>query len=246
MTEEEARLQFPEYIPKRTSAVFKDRTGERYGRLTVIYRTTPSSKNSKWVCRCDCGNYCAVNICGLIQNKTTSCGCYQKEQTSNAKKKFNHYILNDEYGVGYLSNTHHEFYFDIEDYDLIKNYCWYENDQGYAVTHINDKNIRMHRMIMNPDSSELIDHKDSNRLNNRKNNLRIATKQTNGINRPCNANNKLGIKGVNLQSNGDKYTARIMKDGITLHLGSYNTVEEAALARKEKEEELFGEFAYKQ
>ena len=136
--------------------------------------------------------------------------------------------MSQEYGIGYISNTNNPFYFDKEDYDLIKNYCWFENDQGYALSRETDgSNIRLHRLILHPKDDEIIDHKNQNRLDNRKDNLRIANKQNNGINRPCNSNNKLGVKGVNLQSNGKKYTARIMVDGKDIYLGSFNTIEEA-------------------
>ena len=246
MTEEEIKKIYPKFTPKKIGSQFKDRTGFRYGRLTVLYRTYSDTKNTNWVCVCDCGNYCRVNSTDLNKG-TQSCGCYQKEQTSKTHKKYNKYDLSQEYGIGYTSNTNKCFYFDKEDYELIKNYCWAENDQGYAVSHkLDGSNIRQHRLILNPNVDEIIDHKNQNRLDNRKNNLRIANKQTNGINRPCNTNNKLGVKGVNLQSDGKKYMAKIMVNGKTIYLGSYNTIEEASKVRMAKEKELFGEFAYEE
>lgn len=246
MTIDEVEKIYPKYIPNRIGSNYKDRSGERHGRLTVLYRTiSKTNKNSYWICKCDCGNYISISSCGLNNNHTQSCGCYQKEQASKTHKKFNKYDLSQGYGIGYTSNTNNPFYFDIEDYELIKDYCWLENDQGYATSHNADgSNIRQHRLILHPNADEIIDHKNQNRLDNRRENLRIANKQTNGINRPCNSNNKLGVKGVNLQSNGKKYTARIMVNGKTLYLGSYDTIEEASKVRMSKEKELFGDFAY--
>lgn len=248
VTEEEIRIKYPEYKPDRVGSNFKDRSGERHGKLTVLYRTySDTIKNSRWVCKCDCGNYIAISATGLNKNHTQSCGCLQKERTSQAHKKFNNYDLQDEYGIGYLSNTHKAFIFDKEDFDKIKEFCWMENDNGYVISHNSDgKNIRLHRLILNPKDDEIVDHKNLNKLDNRKSNLRIATKQTNGINRPCNSNNQLGVKGVNLNSTKKKYIARIMKDGKTIHLGSYETIEEAAEVRRNKEKELFGDFAYEE
>ncbi len=248
MTEDELKEKYPEYKPNKIGANYKDRSGERHGRLTVLYRTySNTTKNSRWVCRCDCGNYVIISATGLNKDHTKSCGCYQKEQTSKAHKKYNKYDLSQEYGVGYTSNTNKCFYFDKEDYELIKNYCWFENDKGYAVAHQkNGLNIRQHRLILRPDVGDIIDHKNQNRLDNRKDNLRIANKQTNGINRPCNVNNKLGVKGVSLQTNGDKYTARIMVNGKTIYLGSFDTIEEAKMARMNMENKIFGDFAYEQ
>lgn len=47
-------------------------------------------------------------------------------------KKYNKYLtdLEDEhglYGIGYCSNSGTEFYFDMQDYDVIKDYCWFEH-----------------------------------------------------------------------------------------------------------------------
>lgn len=247
MTEEEARIKYPEYKPDKIYHNYKNRTGERHGRLTILYRTYSNTKNSQWVCKCDCGNFIKISATGLNNNHTQSCGCLKKEKCSLIHKKYNEYNLQGEYGIGYLTNTHNVFIFDKEDFDKIKDFCWFENDQGYAVSHdSNGKNIRQHRLIINPKNNEIIDHKNQNRLDNRKTNLRIADKQTNGINRPCNSNNQVGVKGVNLNSTKKKYTARIMKDGRTIHLGSFETIEEAAKARRDKEKELFGEFAYEE
>lgn len=64
-----------------------DRTGMRYGRLTVLYRApahmqyrSPSGQTKAcWVCRCDCGNEVIVNGSNLESGRTTSCGCYRDE-----------------------------------------------------------------------------------------------------------------------------------------------------------------------
>ena len=59
-----------------------------------------------------------------------SCGCLQKEsEIKNGKRnhKTNVYDLNGEYGIGWTFNTNKMFYFDLTDYDLIKNYCWFEH-----------------------------------------------------------------------------------------------------------------------
>ena len=244
---DEVKKQYPEYKSDKINGNFYDRTGMKYGRLKVLYRTLNNKNNdSQWVCLCDCGTIKPYRSCGLSTGRTQSCGCYKREQINKAKRKYNTYDLSGTYGIGYTTNTNVPFYFDKEDYDLIKDLCWIENDQGYIIstTKGNGVEIRLHRLIMNIDDEKIIDHKNNNRADNRKNNLRIANKQTNGINRGCNKNNKLGIKGVNKITNSDKYAAKIMHDGKTIHLGSFNTIEEAQQARIKAEEEMYGEFAY--
>lgn len=63
---------------------FVDRTGLRYGRLTVIERDTtrpPASRGARvhWRCRCDCGNEKTVTGNDLAKGDTTSCGCLRRE-----------------------------------------------------------------------------------------------------------------------------------------------------------------------
>lgn len=95
------------------------------------------------------------------------------------------YDLTGEYGIGWTSNTNKEFYFDMEDYDRIKNYCWYENDNGYVVTQRNRKTIRMHRLVLNlsPEDDIQVDHIFHNTLDNRKRYLRLATNAQNNMNK---------------------------------------------------------------
>ena len=72
---------------------FKDLTGKKFGRLTAISRSSnkvyPSGFfRTMWLCRCDCGTEVVVDTTCLSTGHTKSCGCYQKEQTSKANKKY--------------------------------------------------------------------------------------------------------------------------------------------------------------
>jgi len=58
-------------------------TGKIFGKLAVISRqgSDKSGKNSIWLCKCECGNFCCVVRCNLIQNHTNSCGCFAIENS---------------------------------------------------------------------------------------------------------------------------------------------------------------------
>ena len=72
---------------------------------------------------------------------------------------------------------------DKEDYQLVQQYSWHYRD-GYAVTKINKKEVRMHRFVMNETRPEVIvDHKNRDRLDNTKANLRLYTPKQNANNR---------------------------------------------------------------
>ena len=60
----------------------EDLTGRRFGRLTVIEESGKLGKKVAWLCKCDCGNYKRVRAHHLKGGQITSCGCYQREQTS--------------------------------------------------------------------------------------------------------------------------------------------------------------------
>lgn len=219
-----------------------DLTGKRFGRLTVNQLdSVRGNGESYWLCTCDCGNQIAVSRGNLKLGITKSCGCLQKETTALAKRKHVQYDLSGDYGIGYAVNNGIAFLFDLEDYDLILPYSWFQNDQGYIVaTGKTGKQIRMHKLVVHFDGR--VDHRNNNRSDNRKINLRSATAQQNAINRGCNKNNRLGIKGVS--KIGNRYYARIMKDGKTISLGGYATADLANNARKSAEQALFGEYAY--
>lgn len=158
-------------------------------------------------------------------------------------KKYNNYDLSGEYGVGYTTKGE-KFYFDLEDYDKIKYYCWWMDNRGYLSTHLPDKrNIRMHRIIMNVvDAGRKIqvDHKDSQKkYDNRKANLRLCNNQQNN----CNKIKDEGFIGVHYDENRQKYVAQIKENCYTKFLGRFDNFEDALLVRLKAEKELYGEFA---
>lgn len=62
---------------------FKDRTGEKYGRLTVLYEDTSPNRKEKqiyWVCQCDCGKLSSITSGRLATGNTQSCGCLAQEK----------------------------------------------------------------------------------------------------------------------------------------------------------------------
>lgn len=235
--------------------VKQDLTGQKFGRLTVIEQSedwiipTTQKHIPMWHCKCECGNELNVRGADSKNGTTSSCGCLKRD----IHIKPNKYNLSGEYGIGYTVDGR-EFYFDLDDYDKIRDKAWHINQQGYVVTRKGHKGRRilLHRFIMEiediQDVNIIVDHKNHNKVDNRKNNIRVCTALKNGQNKkPRNRELYTGI--YKYEYNGKykhtiKYKVEIRVNGIIYRLGKFDTYEDALKTRKDAEKKYYGEFAY--
>jgi len=138
-------------------------------------------------------------------------------------------------------------------YEQIKNseLKWHF-DNGYASAIWYVDNVKyhtfLHEAIMQlsgqevPDGKE-VDHKDGNRLNCLDDNLRICTRPENQQNRSKLSNNTSGHKGVSWSKSNKKWQAQITVSGKRIHLGYFDTKEDAARAYNVAAMKYYGEFA---
>lgn len=204
-----------------------------------------------WECLCDCENIVYVAGSALKSGNTKSCGCYRREMDTKIfgkqNKKYNKYDLSGEYGIGYTENGT-AFYFDLEDYDKIKDYYWNNNgNDEYFRTTVNKKTELLHRFIMGVDnnSSLVVDHINTHhREDDRKSNLRIVSNSENQMNRRLAKNNTSGTSGVDWVKKTNLWRSRITINNQTITIGCYKNKEDAIKARKEAEEKYFGEHSY--
>lgn len=127
---------------------------------------------------------------------------------------------------------------DVEDVERVKNYKWSLTPQGYVRTVLNGKDIKIQHILM---GKGLIDHKDRNRLNNRKSNFRQCTTTENLRNRRKPKNNTSGYKGV--WWNGVKWVSEIRINRKKLYLGAFKEKLDASMAYNRAAKKYFGEFA---
>lgn len=228
----------------------EDLTDRIFEKLKVIERTN-NDKNGKacWVCQCECGNIVIVRGSDLKRKHTTSCGCRQKSIVSNIglnNKKYNTYDLSGEYGIGYTSKGE-EFYFDLEDYEKIKDYCWCFSD-GYLIAPNKNnpsKNLLFHRFVMNcTDDDVAVDHIEHKTFDNRKQKLRICTDSQNNMNHIKRKDNTSGVTGVCFDKRINWYSQIKVKGQKRITLGYFNDFDDAVKARKNAEEKYFGEYSY--
>lgn len=131
-----------------------------------------------------------------------------------------------------------------EDYQWAIQYPWFDNGQGYPATWMGDTQVTYPRLLLNIPVGLVVDHKDGNKLNNQRDNLRFATTAQNMQNRGKQRNNTTGFKGVFLKRAApDEYQVRIMAKGIRYNIGSFNCRIKAAKAYNKAALQYHGEFA---
>lgn len=139
---------------------------------------------------------------------------------------------------------------DDEDFDELSKYKWYAIRNGrtfYAGRKINTEKGRrilfMHNCILSTTKETTVDHVDCDGLNNQKSNLRLAVGGQNNMNRRTPRNNTSGFKGVSFRKDIKRWAARIRIEKVDLHLGFYDTPQEAHSAYQEAATQHHGSFA---
>lgn len=123
---------------------------------------------------------------------------------------------------------------DLERVSSIKG-RWYAMDVGgkngekiYVGTNIGGVTIYLHHLIMANPPKTVVDHFNHNTLDNRRDNLRVVTYAENAQNRKGAQVNNLssGYRNVYRNSSGNWFV-RLVKNGKTIHVGTFECVEEA-------------------
>lgn len=141
---------------------------------------------------------------------------------------------------------------DAADADLVLRYRWYAVKQHrcwYAYTNAEDgTSLSMHRLLMGRPPGD-VDHRDNDGLNNRRSNLRVASRRGLNIANARFEHAASGFRGVKFHPDtpdrrrSKPWQARIKVFGRDISCGYYATAEEAAAAYDRAAEEHFGEFA---
>ena len=121
------------------------------------------------------------------------------------------------------------------------------SDNGYLNINYKNKIYRAHRiawkLFYDEEPPVQIDHINGNRLDNRICNLRKATRSQNNMNKTTCINSKTGITGVNFNGRKNRWRVRIGINSKKIHIGTYNSFDEAVAARKAAEAKYHGEYA---
>lgn len=249
----------------------EDFTGMKFGRLTVICRANdyhyPNGRDqsAKWHCICDCDehNFVDVKHSHLKNGVTLSCGCLTKEcalQTIKIAQESCKKPLKDNptLELNLKDDKHESFgkfrcynddslevYFSMQDYDVIKNYCWHiehiNNDQYIRVR--TNNNQSMHQLFGMKD----VDHINRNALDNRRENLDNTATRTDQLhNQKLRVDNSSGVKGVRYMRDGlsKPWIANLKHYGKYVLREYYKTKDEATIARLNAEKQCLDEKAW--
>lgn len=127
----------------------------------------------------------------------------------------------------------------VDDIDLLPAILlctWRQDSHGYVMGVVDNQHIALHRFIakrMGLNLDYTIDHRDRNPLNCRRDNLREATHQLQGLNRKVQSNNKSGHKCICWHAGEGKWRVQITRNKIQIHVAICDSIEEAIAKRDE-------------
>lgn len=140
---------------------------------------------------------------------------------------------------------------DLEDYAAVARFNWHLHSDGSAARreYLGRKGgkestriVRMHQQLLPTEDGHEPDHRDLDRLNNRRSNLRVATSSQQKCNQRRRRDNASGHKGVCWDKSKGKWVAYVKKDGRLLLWKRFDRLEDAVAARRAVAIEAFGEF----
>lgn len=159
----------------------------------------------------------------------------------------NHFTVHGDTTIIYMQRKDGSIehcFIDTDDFDLVANFntTWFLHDNNgntYARTTVTIDGkihrLQMHRLILGLDDADIVvDHRDHNGLNNKRDNIRVSDRILNPQNKKgARSDSKTGVRGVTFDKESQKFKAHVSVDGKQKTLGRFSTIDEAEQAVKE-------------
>lgn len=206
-----------------------DRTGRKYGKLTVLFRDTETNKKGIfWVCRCECGTVISVKGDNLQSGNTTSCGCNRKETIAKSID-----LTGQKFGLLTVLGRSHT---DKNGHVYFKCRCSCGNECTVSST-----SLKSGKTVSCGCFGE------SNRLSGRIKTAKETAETGTNIGKikskaPLKSNKTTGIRGVCYIKSQGMYKAYITFQRKKYVLKMSKNIKECIKARKEAEKNIYGNF----
>lgn len=135
---------------------------------------------------------------------------------------------------------------------VLSRWGWWITPNGYAVRQdylgkiagkYKYKNVFMHRQVAKTPEGKITDHINGDKLDNRRENLRVCSHKDNNANSKLFKTNTSGYRGVSLIKSTGKWRATISVKNKSINLGHFNSIKEAAIAYNEAAKTHQGKYA---
>lgn len=138
---------------------------------------------------------------------------------------------------------------DEQDYERVAARHWSLAGRGYARSagkHPDGRfrSIYLHRFVMGEPEGMQVDHRNGDKLDCRRSNLRVVTNSQNHAGYSSKPPGRSGERGVVLDLRRGTYEARVQRQGVVHRKSGFATVEEAVAWRDRKGREIHGEFYF--
>jgi hypothetical protein len=216
-----------------------DLSGKRFGRLKVVSKADSVKGQTLWICKCDCGVSKTLYAQHLMRRRTISCGCARRIERND---KFPSPIE----GAKWIPLGHGKFTLvDDDDYEKFSRHTWCITSEGYASRTSLHKVIYLHREVIKAKAKSVVDHLNRNRLDNRKENLRVCSQGQNIQRRgKFKKASTSKYKGVHWNESRKRWIAQIVIQNKNIRLGRFKDEIEAAKAYDRRALETFGKYAW--
>lgn len=199
-------------------------TNERYGRLTVLKEVKSDTRHRRWLCICDCGNKIIANMYSLRNGNTKSCGCLRKD---NLQKSIIKDLKGKKFGrLTVIEKTNKR--------DSSRSIIWYckcdcGNETEIAGRNLTSGETNSCGCLIQESGKKL---KAYNQKHHFKDGVYVP-----GLTSKLRTDNTTGVKGVYAvkKKSGIKYQAKIFIKKRAIHIGTFDTIEQATKARKQAE-----------
>lgn len=187
-----------------------------------------------------CNRKNCTNSIGENASKYCSTFCYHADREYDYK--LNEISKLGDYMIVHLSGGY-ECLISKEDYGLVSKRLWHYAPRNGATSNLRkherkynqNGHIKMHRLIMDAPAGMVVDHINGNKIDNRRDNLRIATHSQNSINTPSRDMR-------NIEYRNGSYCVRMRVNNERIYIGNYKYLGDAKIARDDASKKYHGQY----